>query len=237
MEAVSIDKLIAGIEGLGIFRSISRIKYMPYDIDRAIETVEKIGQLRKPTFVIDNENRFVFENLIRWVHADTQMKCINPSTREIIPGNLKAGIYIAGNTGSGKSWALEIMSAYCLIDNVIFKSGDEQIPLRWLNVRSDSICERYSADGYYDNYAKMKIIGIQDLGSEPSESLYMGNRVNVIRQLLESRGDYQDRLTLITSNIPLNHKSLAEKYGDRVVSRLEEMCNYFELKGADRRKV
>ena len=210
---------------------------MPYSMEEALKTVAAIGRMRKSTFAIDDDNRFEFENLIRWVHADPEMKSLHPDTKEIIPGRVRAGIYIAGNTGSGKSWALEIMSAYCMIDNVRLYSGSEQIPLRWLNVRSDVICERYATEGFYDTYAKMKVLGIQDLGAEPTESLYMGNRVNVIRQLLESRGDYQDRMTLISSNLPVGHKLLKDKYGDRVVSRLNEMCNYYEMKGKDRRKA
>ena len=83
----------------------------------------------------------------------------------------------------------------------------------------------------------MPIICIQDLGSEQMESLYMGNRENVIRRMIEYRGDRTDMLTLITSNLPMAHQKLEEKYGDRVVSRLNEMCNYLEIKGKDRRML
>jgi DNA replication protein DnaC len=65
----------------------------------------------------------------------------------------------------------------------------------------------------------------------------MGNREEVIKRLLSIRGDRRDRITLISSNIPLNHKLMTDTYGDRVVSRLEEMCNYFELVGKDRRRM
>ncbi len=54
---------------------------------------------------------------------------------------------------------------------------------------------------------------------------------------LEYRGDRTDQLTLITSNLPMNHKRFVERYDDRVASRLNEMCNYFEIKGKDRRKL
>ena len=81
------------------------------------------------------------------------------------------------------------------------------------------------------------MLGIQDLGSEPQESLYMGNRVDVVRQLIEHRGDKTDEMTLITSNLKINGERLVNRYGDRVASRLVEMCNYFEIKGKDRRKM
>jgi DNA replication protein DnaC len=82
----------------------------------------------------------------------------------------------------------------------------------------------------------MEILGIQDLGAEPAESLYMGNRAHVLRQILEYRGDFSDKLTLITSNLPINHQLFADRYHVRVSSRLNEMCNYFEIRGKDRRE-
>jgi DNA replication protein DnaC len=77
---------------------------------------------------------------------------------------------------------------------------------------------------------------VDDFGSEPTESAYMGNRLEVMRCIIENRGDRRDRLTHIISNLPPGSKQLKEKYGDRVQSRLFEMCNYFELRGQDRRR-
>ena len=57
-----------------------------------------------------------------------------------------------------------------------------------------------------------------------------------MRSLIEYRGDRSDCLTLITSNLKLGGDKLLNRYGDRVASRLSEMCNYFEIRGADRRK-
>ena len=86
-------------------------------------------------------------------------------------------------------------------------------------------------------YKKQAMLGIQDLGNEPQESLYMGNRLDVVRNLIEYRGDKQDEMTFITSNLRINGDILIDRYGDRVASRLVEMCNYFEIKGKDRRKL
>ena len=110
------------------------------------------------------------------------MKCLNPDTKEIIPGRLNAGIYIAGNTGSGKSWALEIMAAYTLIYNFQIQIGENKRCLYWSNFRTDTICDEYTSEGTFDRYKKMYIIGIQDLGAEPVESMYMGNRINVLKK-------------------------------------------------------
>ena len=123
------------------------------------------------------------------------------------------------------------------LGNNIFE--DELTHKHILCFRSDTICEEFTEKGSIDKYKKRAILGIQDLGSssEPIESLYMGNRMGVIQQLLEYRGDFTDKITLITSNLPMSHKVLIDRYGDRVASRLNEMCNYFEIKGKDRRKI
>lgn len=238
-----ISKILDKIKNEGVFNSVCRYAYLPYNLNLAMEVVAAIGRSRNPNFVIDDENRFAYENLVRWVHGDRSMMCLDPETKQRVPGRLDKGIYIAGNTGTGKSWALEIMSVYSTIDNIQISFGKDYEGnevrgcLHWKNVRTETMCEEFSHEGSYDRYKKMKVIGIQDLGAEPAESLYMGNRVDVLRMILEYRGDQSDRLTLITSNLPINHQKLIDRYGDRVASRLTEMCNYFEIRGKDRRKV
>jgi hypothetical protein len=235
----NISMILGRIKERGLFQTITRFTYLPYDMGIAMQVVDAIGKDRNPKFKIDDENRFVYENMVRWIHGDPEMKCLDPEAKKVIPGRLDAGIYIAGNTGSGKSWALEIMAAYCLIDNVQVKTGEAQRCLYWGNVRTDVICDEFTESGSFDRFKKMSIIGIQDLGtdSEPIESMYMGNRISVLKQILEHRGDRTDQITLITSNLPMNHQRLIDRYGDRVSSRLNEMCNYFEIKGKDRRKI
>lgn len=236
-QPINMSAILGKIKERGLFQSIKRFSYMPYNMNMALSVIDAIGKERSAKFAIDAENRFTYENMIRWVHGDPEMKCVDPETKSIIPGRLDAGIYIAGNTGSGKSWTLEIMSAYCLIDNVQVQVGETQRCLYWSNVRTDTICDEYTTDGTFDRFKKISVVGFQDLGAEPLESMYMGNRMNVMRQILEHRGDRSDQITLITSNLPMEHKMFIDRYGDRVASRMREMCNYFELTGQDRRKL
>jgi chromosomal replication initiation ATPase DnaA len=236
ISAADMSAILGKIKERGLLQSITRYQYLPVDMETALGIVESIGGARNPKFQIDDENRFTYENLIRWAHCDIEMKCLDAETKRIVPGRLKSGIYIAGNTGSGKSWALEIMAAYAMVYDFRIQMEETQRSLYWKNFRTDIICDEYVTSGIVEKYKKMLILGIQDLGAEPAESLYMGNRVNVMRQILEYRGDRSDQITLITSNLPLNHKQLIDRYDDRVSSRLNEMCNYFEIKGKDRRR-
>lgn len=233
-----INQVLNRIGNRGLFQGITRYVYADYDMQESLEIVEAIGKSRNPAFVIDDENRFTYENMIRWCHCDTKMQAIDPVTKKVIPGGLKKGIYIAGNTGTGKSWCLEVMAAYAMAFGFVITLGEtEKRMLYWDNVRADDICEEYAANGTFQKFKTRNIYGIQDLGSEPAESVYMGNRIEVLRQLLEYRGDRTDQVTLFTSNLPMNHKILVDRYGDRVSSRLSAMCNYFEIRGKDRRKM
>lgn len=236
--SVGFDELIQNLRGKRFVGGIERYEYTDYDINQALQVVEAIGKKRTPNFVIDDDNRFTYVNFIKWLHADPTMQALNPISGATISGNLKRGIYIAGNTGSGKSWCLDIMQEYARL--MSFKIRFEQEPradfaLWWLNHRADDICRVFTQEGDIHELKRRQILGIQDLGSEPEISLYMGNRLNVLRQLIEYRGDQYGQLTLITSNLKLSGEALNERYEDRVQSRLFEMCNYFEIKGKDRR--
>ncbi len=236
------DRIFRAIEERRTFARISRLDYSEaIAVDEALKIIEAVGKTRNPRFVIDDENRFTYENFIKWCHGDSSMMCIDPETGKKIRGDLWRGIYIAGNTGSGKSWCLEIMREYAIACRfqILFPDyeQDKRENLAWSCVRAKDICEYYTENGDIKTFKNRKILAIQDFGSEPLEALYMGNREDIIRQLIEYRGDQSNLLTLITSNMKLSGDKLRERYGDRVESRLHEMCNYFEIKGKDRRKL
>lgn len=235
---LNISKVLDFVRDRGFFPGFERVKIENYDMKNSFDVITAIGKMRSPRFTIDDENRFAYENFIKWCHADTTMRALNPMTGEEIQGDVNRGIYIAGNTGSGKSWCLEIMLAYAQAWEFEIRFLDEKSnkPLLWRINRADEICECYSEKGETSRFKKFPIIGIQDFGQEPKETLYMGNRMNVLQQVIEYRGDRRDQLTLITSNLRISSEILKKDYGDRVQSRLCEMCNYLEIKGKDRRK-
>lgn len=241
MEPKKIDSLLNGIrikmEGP---RIIIRVRYMPYKLSDSMQLIEAIGKERSPKFRLDSENTFLFENLVRWVHGDEEFHCLDPKTKKVIKGNLNAGIYITGSTGTGKSWAMEIISYYANVDSAIFRSSTTSAhSLVFPCYRTDTICDEYSRSGILDNVKYAPIVCYQDLASdsEQKESMYMGNRLPVMQNILENRGDRKDLITMVTSNLPFTHPLFLKRYGDRVVSRLYEMCNYFELIGIDRREI
>ena len=237
--AIDFEKALEVVKEHGLFQGITRFKYNGngYDPNESLRLVEAIGKQRNPRFVIDDENRFTYENIVKWLHCDPTMKAIHPETKKEVPGDMCRGIYIAGNTGSGKSWCMEVMLAYADLFNFKIKYAGDESRIWWRIARADEIVARYVETTSIGEYKRMKLLCIQDFGAEQLEAASMGNRMNVLRTLLEYRGDRSDCLTMITSNYSLKNPTLTESYGERVSSRLNEMCNYFEIKGRDRRKM
>ena len=204
-------------------------------MDEAMKAIEAIGKAYDEGFVIDDDNRFVYENLVKWVHGDDSMVAINPDGKGLVGGKLKSGILLAGTIGSGKSLCLEVVKAYASIVGAQIQIYPNDIKnLSWIGWHATQICDRYSSIGNIEGLNDVDILHIEDLGCEPSSVSYMGNKTDVMARLLEYRGDFNNRLTMITTNLPLNSDVMEERYGMRVVSRLKKL-NYFVLKGKDRR--
>lgn len=234
---VSLEQAVEDILNRKSFHGVGRLRYMPYRMDTAFSVLQRIGLEKSKAFAIDRENGWVFQQLLKWAHGD-EFECHDPESDPKNPkrvmGDTSKGIYIAGKTGTGKSWALDLLSAYCEVDNMRVWLGSKACRLAYESFRTDSICEIFSESGSIQKFKQRGVICFQDLGTEPLESMYMGNRIAVMQQILEYRGDRNDQLTLISSNEPL--MDLHHKYGDRVQSRVKGMCNYLILNGKDRRK-
>lgn len=227
------DKLLAAVGGVERRRS-------EYDMEESLREVAYIGQRFCRSFRIDGHNRFCYENFIRWCHADTEMLAVDPATSRPTAGRPDAGIFIAGAPGVGKSTAVNVMRYYAKAHGVKITfpglgGGGLEQNIWWEPVRADRVCDEYAMKGNIVDYKRRRILAVDDLGGEPRESLYMGNRLDVIRQLLETRGDDTSLITIVTSNYALAMPELADRYGDRVVSRLRGMTNYYEILGGDRR--
>lgn len=203
--------------------------------EQGMEALEAIGQIMIPGFVIDQHNRFAYENLVRWVINDPGAMCNTPEG-DTAPANLSKGIYIQGNTGSGKSMALDMCRTLCNYFGLKVRTEAYGTPvsLAWNTYRADEICEAYARDGDLFTWKSTPCLCIQDFGSEPGETLYMGNRRRVIGSIIEARGDMYNLITLISTNLRIN--KVGEIYGQRVASRLVQMCNIITLTGPDRRK-
>lgn len=206
---------------------------LDYSVEDGMALVAEIGRRLRPDFVIDDENRFVFENIVRWMFADPSAKA-NDAVGNVIPASLTKGLYISGPTGTGKTLCMKVFSHFAQALSISFEAGGKQHFMGFNYYRADLICDEYAREGDLQKFKKMPILNIEDLGCESRETLYMGNRRNVLQSILEARGDRMLQITNVTSNIPID--ALYEDYGDRVQSRAYELWNYYILNGDDRRK-
>ena len=69
--AIDFKKALDMVKERGLFQGITRFKYdgEGYDLNESLQLVEAIGKQRNPKFVIDDENRFTYENIIKWLHC------------------------------------------------------------------------------------------------------------------------------------------------------------------------
>lgn len=240
----SFEEIINRIAERRTLAGVMRFKAPSLDIPKALRLMEMLGQRRAPKFRIDDHNRWTYTQLIKWLYGIEDMQALDPEAAaegkmKTIPGKLTAGIYIAGGTGTGKSWALELLNIFADIDNPRIRLGEEATPIHYGCVRAEDIWEACANDdAIISRYKTMPILCIQDLGSEPaSDAVRMGTRREPLRQILEARGDRNNLITLITSNFGICSPEIEKRYTDRVVSRLRGMCNMLAINGTDRRTL
>lgn len=232
---ITLEQILSGIEVQPKAIQRAAIAQDVWEGKTMLDAFVGIGKMMDPRFVIDSDNRWVIVNLVCWLCNDPRMKAIDPRTGEQCCGRPNRGIYLAGSTGTGKSTTLDVLRVLAKRTGLIRVEGATS-GMPWLTTRADDLCSLVARSGVeaLEEAKKAPLLCIQDFAAEPAEILYMGNRVNVLRQLLEYRGD-RAGITLISSNVPMLGDDIAKRYGDRVISRLQEMCNYLILDGRDRR--
>ena len=225
-------------------RATIRREKQRVSFEEALQDVKQIGTFIMPDFTIDECNEFAYTNITKWCVGDPSALALTPEGKAA-PASLTKGLYVYGNVGTGKSIMLDIFRTLCRFYGfrVRFADADpddytglsaKEGPLAWETYRADTICEMVAESGSLREWKDIPVLCIQDFGSEPAEVVYMGNRRRVLRSIIEARGDFQNNITILSSNVPPHHT--ADLYGDRVQSRLLQMCNVYRLEGKDRRK-
>jgi len=134
------------------------------------------------------------------------------------------GEYIWGPVGAGKSFRLYGIYRF------LMASGYDCAICNYINLISKLRDAVSSGDDELDllNFEKIRVLFIDDLGVEKGTEW-----VNEITyRIINSR--YENLLpTFFASNLSLF--SLAEKIGDRMASRIAEMCEPVKIEGEDKR--
>lgn len=226
-----IDKLVERLRADGAFPEVRRFGHaVSFEDGWGLFTA--LGAAAVPGFRVTEGNAAAYAALVGWA-VNAPFRCLDPDTGVEVEGDPRKGLYIAGNPGSGKTAAVRLLRLLLSEVGARYQYGNDSVAMRWADRTASMVCETYAAGGSLAPVQADKVICVHDLGSEPRETLYMGNRHEVMRELLELRGDTPGRFTILTSN--LNFSTVRKVYGDRVWSRLHQMCNYVRLVDSDHR--
>ena len=148
---------------------------------------------------------------------------------DLIPlGKPDKGLFLYGGTGSGKTTFMEVI--------------EEKIDLQFYNVLDMERAFRVDKNGsfeeqYNDGAVRNKDLILDDLGADSNVTNY-GNK-DMIQNYIMQRYDLFRRLSVkthFTSNVA-SVSEIGERYGERVLSRIREMCYMVKLDASDRRYV
>lgn len=151
-------------------------------------------------------------------------------TRETVGGK---GIALLGPTGNGKTRRMRFMSRFlgiriedAKIIVEMIRKNDSVTFFREIT-RTDIRHGEEVPPRYYD-------LIIDDLGFEDERSVSYGNARDIMESVLQARYMvFPEHRTHFTSN--KTPAELKARYGDRIWSRLNEMCAFVAMPGGDRR--
>ena len=149
--------------------------------------------------------------------------------------NLNKGILLTGPIGCGKTSLMNLMKYLTATEHKFFVKPCRDISFEFIQ-DGYQIIHKYSIGKLYQS--EPRTYCFDDLGTE-NNLKYFGNECNVMAEILLSRYDLfisKKLLTHITTN--LSATEIEKHYGNRVRSRLRELCNLiaFDNVAKDKRK-
>ena len=152
-------------------------------------------------------------------------KQINEMAHWLTSPSSHFGMMLCGGCGNGKSTMLKAFQQ--LLNSLHIPKPDNNGTYGILIVDAKYIA--HLCKNNHEAYRKLicvDMLGIDDLGTEPSEVMDYGNVYTPVIDLLTKR--YEEQLfTIITTN--LTPQQIREHYGDRIADRLNEMVKKIDL--------
>lgn len=137
-------------------------------------------------------------------------------TEEVYP----RGLWLAGGVGSGKTYLLKSLSQWF---NLFVNTKVLRFPI----TPAHRIVTEFEQHGSstLKKYYERKVVCIDDMGEE-SRASYYGTDKDVVTDIIQTRYE-MNKHTLVATN--LNEDELNQRYGERVVSRMNEMLTKIPL--------
>lgn len=131
----------------------------------------------------------------------------------------KFGLFLCGNVGNGKSTFVKAFQQLLNQLNLRGEDSRDYWKIRIMDARAiNYLCKADYRE--WEELGKMKMLAIDDLGTESLEIQDYGNIMSPMVDLLTRRYDKQ-LFTIITTN--QTPQEIRAKYGDRIADRFNEM--------------
>lgn len=143
------------------------------------------------------------------------------------------GWVMSGGTGTGKTVRATLAAQAAGIR--IRRADDMVAEMAGTDGSSDALMDTACMGlGHFSHRYQVNDLIIDDLGREvPSVNIW-GTRRDLMREILERRLDAWPKIrTYVTTNLTLDQ--LRQRYGERVMSRLEGATIWLPMRGGDRR--
>jgi DNA replication protein DnaC len=171
--------------------------------------------------ILSDKDKDIYRNLITYFIKD-----------EKSPYNLKKGVCLFGDVGTGKSLTMQVFSDFTQDNTNKFKVHDMKEIARAVQQHGVEVLSEYTRGSCcYD-----------DVGFEDKANHY-GNKICIFTELvniLYERFLKNGKVFHITTNLGFSQDfgfgTFAQRYDRRVVDRLREMLNIIELNGDSKRQ-
>ena len=199
---------------------IKLLKNLKYEGSPTLKAFLNSAYKIQKDYKFDGDNMLTIQNCIKWLYGNDGE-------------SLKQGLYIYGSCGTGKTLLMKCLKQFSLDIGQRVMVNNKDVRLYWKTYNANELCTLYQEGQTLTPIFNLPVLGIEDIGTESPISLYMGNRKNVLKELIEVRAD-KELLTFFTSNLNPYSPEFEEIYGKRAVSRISAM-EVLELQGKDRR--
>jgi hypothetical protein len=208
-----------------------------YDFQKRLESFDRIAQTVCPGFELDNDNREIYMNTIKYFAGDKTSIY-----------DLRKGLYVYGKVGVGKTM-------YFKIFNTLNRAVKSPVENNFSVINVNDLVTGFALKGfeYLSNlgfyltycggsYGSGSGYGpghmlLDDLGQSASTVKHFGNNTNVIAEFIQRRYYiYIEAFKLTHVSTNMSPDQIKKEYGEFVASRMRQMFNRILFPGNDKRK-